>query len=136
MWGISPSHPFLAPHDVWQVSVNGGAVLANGDSTPSLVIRSYGKGNFIYFSQMQPVIGHGGFAPTHYSYLIFRRAIEWAFESANLPLVKVSPWGRRRLAYPINGHREGSYYIILFDGPSTTVAEVERWLAPNLGYDA
>ena len=24
-------------------------------------------------------------------------------------IVKVSPWGRRRLAYPIGPHREGSY---------------------------
>jgi small subunit ribosomal protein S6 len=51
-----------------------------------------------------------------------------AISAADGQLVKVSPWGRRRLAYPINGQREGSYYIILFDGPSSTVAEVERGL--------
>ena len=51
-----------------------------------------------------------------------------AIAAADGQLVKVSPWGRRRLAYPINGHREGSYYIILFDGPASTVAEVERGL--------
>ncbi len=51
-----------------------------------------------------------------------------AIAGADGQLVKVSPWGRRRLAYPINGHREGSYYIILFDGPASTVAEVERGL--------
>ncbi len=27
-----------------------------------------------------------------YAYLIYRRAIEWAFEDANLPIVKLSPW--------------------------------------------
>lgn len=43
-------------------------------------------------------------------------------------LVKVSPWGRRRLVYPISGHREGSYHIILFDAPPETVAEVEQGL--------
>jgi small subunit ribosomal protein S6 len=43
-------------------------------------------------------------------------------------LVKLSPWGRRRLAYPISGHRDGSYYIILFDGPPTCVEEIERGL--------
>jgi small subunit ribosomal protein S6 len=43
-------------------------------------------------------------------------------------LVKLSPWGRRRLAYPISGHREGSYYIILFDGPATCIEEIERGL--------
>jgi small subunit ribosomal protein S6 len=43
-------------------------------------------------------------------------------------IVKVSPWGRRRLAYPIAGHREGSYFIILFDAPSEAIAELERGL--------
>jgi len=43
-------------------------------------------------------------------------------------IVKVAPWGRRRLAYPIDRAREGSYHIILFEGPSGVVAEVERTL--------
>ena len=43
-------------------------------------------------------------------------------------IVKVSPWGRRRLAYPIGAHREGSYYIILFDAPAETVLEMEQGL--------
>ena len=32
-------------------------------------------------------------------------------------IVKVAPWGRRRLAYPIDRHREGSYHIIVFEAP-------------------
>ena len=43
-------------------------------------------------------------------------------------IVKVAPWGRRRLAYPIDRHREGSYHIVVFEAPSDTVAEVERGL--------
>jgi small subunit ribosomal protein S6 len=43
-------------------------------------------------------------------------------------IVKVSPWGRRRLAYPVDGQREGSYHIILFDAPAEVVAEIERGL--------
>jgi len=43
-------------------------------------------------------------------------------------IVKVAPWGRRRLAYPIDRHREGSYHIVVFEGPSTVVAELERGL--------
>ncbi len=43
-------------------------------------------------------------------------------------IVKVAPWGRRRLAYPIERYREGSYHIIVFEAPSTTIAEVERSL--------
>ena len=43
-------------------------------------------------------------------------------------VLKVAPWGRRRLAYPIERHREGSYHIILFQSPSTTIAELEHTL--------
>ena len=43
-------------------------------------------------------------------------------------IVKVSPWGRRRLAYPIGQHREGSYFIVQFDAPSAAVLELERGL--------
>ena len=43
-------------------------------------------------------------------------------------IVKVAPWGRRRLAYPIGPHREGSYHIVVFEGPSTAVGELERGL--------
>ena len=41
-------------------------------------------------------------------------------------IVKQAPWGRRRLAYPIDHHREGSYYVILFEAPATAIAELER----------
>src|SRR3982750_4971653 len=43
-------------------------------------------------------------------------------------IVKVAPWGRRRLAYPIDRQREGSYHIILFEAPSEAVVELERGL--------
>jgi small subunit ribosomal protein S6 len=43
-------------------------------------------------------------------------------------IVKVSPWGRRRLAYAIGQQREGSYFIIQFDAPGTAVVELERGL--------
>jgi small subunit ribosomal protein S6 len=43
-------------------------------------------------------------------------------------VVKVAPWGRRRLAYPIEHFREGSYHIILFDAPPNAIVELERSL--------
>jgi small subunit ribosomal protein S6 len=43
-------------------------------------------------------------------------------------IVKQAPWGRRRLAYPIDHHREGSYYVILFEAPPTAIVELERGL--------
>jgi small subunit ribosomal protein S6 len=43
-------------------------------------------------------------------------------------IVKVAPWGRRRLAYPIGRQREGSYHIVVFEAPAPAVAELERSL--------
>ncbi len=43
-------------------------------------------------------------------------------------IVKVAPWGRRRLAYDIAHYREGSYHIVLFEAPSDAIAELERGL--------
>jgi len=43
-------------------------------------------------------------------------------------IIKVAPWGRRRLAYPIERYREGSYHIIVFEGAPGTIAEIERSL--------
>jgi small subunit ribosomal protein S6 len=43
-------------------------------------------------------------------------------------IVKVAPWGRRRLAYPIDRYREGSYHIVLFEAPPEAIAELERSL--------
>ena len=91
-WGISPIHNFLAPHDVWQVQAADATFIAQGDATPYLAVEPYGRGCFIYCSAFQPLIGHGGFAPGMYSYVILRKAIEWAFEASNVPMPRLSPW--------------------------------------------
>jgi small subunit ribosomal protein S6 len=41
-------------------------------------------------------------------------------------LSKVSPWGKRRLAYDIKRHREASYFLIHFDIEPGEVREMER----------
>src|SRR5579862_2176210 len=43
-------------------------------------------------------------------------------------IIKVAPWGRRRLAYPIERHREGSYHIVVFEAPPESIVELERGL--------
>lgn len=43
-------------------------------------------------------------------------------------IIKVAPWGRRRLAYAIDRHREGSYHIVVFEAPTTSIVELERGL--------
>jgi small subunit ribosomal protein S6 len=43
-------------------------------------------------------------------------------------IVKAAPWGRRRLAYPIDRYREGSYHILHFDAPADAIVDLERTL--------
>jgi small subunit ribosomal protein S6 len=41
-------------------------------------------------------------------------------------VVKVHPWGRRRLAYPIDRHRDGLYFFLDLSLTPQTVLEVDR----------
>ena len=91
-WGISPAHIFLAPHDLWKVQAADATVVAQGDSYPYITVKQYGKGYIIYDAAFDPLVGNGGFAPGMYAYVIVRKAVEWAFESAKLPVAKLSPW--------------------------------------------
>ena len=78
-------------HYAWKVGANGATVLANGNAGPLLTVKSYGHGQFIWHGDIQPLIGHGGYDPSMYAYLVYRRAIEWAFQTLNVPIVKLSP---------------------------------------------
>ena len=90
-----PTHPPGVPnnpHLIWQVQASDAVAIAWGDDYPYLLVKKFGKGYFIYDAAMQPLLGVGGFSPVMYSYGIFRNAIQWAFASANLPVIKLSPW--------------------------------------------
>ena len=39
---------------------------------------------------------------------------------------KVEKWGKKRLAYIVHKHREGSYVLIVLEGKTALVKEVER----------
>jgi small subunit ribosomal protein S6 len=41
---------------------------------------------------------------------------------------KVTPWGKRRLAYPVGTHQEGYYVLTEFDLDGSKVHEIERAL--------
>jgi hypothetical protein len=90
--GLAPDFVFHGNHFIWQVRAAGATVIANGASTPLLTTKNYGKGTFIYHSVSQPLIGHGGDDSGMYAYLIYRNAIKWAFESAKVPIIRLSPW--------------------------------------------
>src|SRR4051812_12719229 len=47
--GITPAHPMIGSHAVWRVVSTGATVLAQGDTSPYLLIRPFGKGYFIYY---------------------------------------------------------------------------------------
>ena len=49
-----------------------------------------------------------------------------AIVNAGGALTKVSPWGKRRLAYEIQHFREASYFLIHFDIEPAQVREIER----------
>ena len=51
-----------------------------------------------------------------------------AIVNAGGSLSKISPWGKRRLAYPIRHHRDASYFLIHFDIEPSAVREIERGL--------
>jgi small subunit ribosomal protein S6 len=44
---------------------------------------------------------------------------------------KVHDWGRRRFAYPIEGKREGHYYLLYFTCPSLAMKELWREYSLN-----
>lgn len=41
-------------------------------------------------------------------------------------ILKVHDQGRKRLAYEIEGHKEGHYFVLYFDLPATGVSELWR----------
>jgi hypothetical protein len=95
--GVSPGHSASREHDRWQVTASDATVVADGypfsgSATPYVAYKQYGSGYFIYEAAQQPLIGHGGYDAGMYAYVFFRRAIEWAFETAGLPIIKRSPW--------------------------------------------
>lgn len=48
--------------------------------------------------------------------------------SAGGEIVSVDNWGRRRLAYEINGKREGNYVTMRFKAEPAVAAELDRTL--------
>lgn len=48
-------------------------------------------------------------------------------------ILKLHEQGRKRLAYKINNHREGYYYLIYFEAPTSAIAEM--WKEYRLNED-
>ena len=54
------------------------------------------------------------------------KGYEQLVTTAQGKVLKVEKWGKRRLAYPINRHEEGSYVLLLVECPTELVKELER----------
>ncbi len=52
--------------------------------------------------------------------------IQGYLEKEGGKIQKVEQWGKKRLAYTIKKHREGSYVLIVAEGKGSMIKEVER----------
>jgi len=82
------SLPTASPADVMANSFKNDGT----DRGPLIATRAYNSGRFVYFGSFSPILGHGSFHSDMYSYMVIRNAIEWAFEAAELPILKRSTW--------------------------------------------
>lgn len=51
-------------------------------------------------------------------------AIQTGITSRTGEIVKIHEQGRKRLAYEIEGHREGYYYLVYFKAPASAISEL------------
>jgi small subunit ribosomal protein S6 len=58
----------------------------------------------------------------------FVETLRTQLTAAGATVDKIDKWGKRRLAYRVDKHREGSYVLIQFTSPPETVKELERRL--------
>jgi len=53
------------------------------------------------------------------------RVVQW-IKGLGGEVLEVQRWGKKRLAYEIDRRRDGIYTLVLYEGPGTTVQELER----------
>ncbi len=81
-------------HQAWSTTTTTATPLAvlQGTSTPFMAINQFNRGWFIYQAEASPLAGWGEGNVILLEYTFFRKAIEWAFQTRGLPLVRVSAW--------------------------------------------
>ena len=88
------SHP---QHWAQFVTATDATVLLNSGGYPTMAVKDYGAGRFIYHSEFSPLAGYSGYVVDNFEYGFFRKAIEQAFAANEVPLVRLSGW-----PYPYN----------------------------------
>jgi small subunit ribosomal protein S6 len=56
----------------------------------------------------------------------FEEKLTGWIESAGGKAIKFDRWGKKRLAYPIDNHNEGYYFIVQLEMPAQAGVEIER----------
>jgi hypothetical protein len=82
-------------HYAWNVmptAVNPAQVLMTIDDNVMLAVKQSSSGVYIYHSELAPLASYSVFSPLTYEYMIFRQAVEWAFENCGVPLARLSAW--------------------------------------------
>ncbi len=84
-----------APHYAWKARTttsNPAQVLMTISGRVMLAIKPYSNGMFIYHSEVAPLAAYSIYSPIAYEYQFFREAVQWAFESHQIPLARLSSW--------------------------------------------
>ncbi|MEP7112360.1 MAG: Ig-like domain-containing protein [Ilumatobacteraceae bacterium] len=110
----------------WQATADDAQVLATTSfGTVMLATKQagVGSGRVIYDAQLQPLLGDTGYSSSAFAYAIYRRAIEWAFESAGMPIIKLSPWQYPYDAAGVVRHDYENYFGAVAAIPSAAAFE-------------
>lgn len=70
---------------------------------------------------VSPEVGEDGVTDLH-------TQVETIIKDLGGRIEKTENWGRRRLAYEIGKHREGTYIVDLIEGPGELIKELDRKL--------
>ena len=70
---------------------------------------------------ISPEVGEDGVTDLH-------TQVETIIKDLGGRIEKTENWGRRRLAYEIGKHREGTYIVDLIEGPGELIKELDRKL--------
>ena len=88
--GTSPNHVLPAGQLVWPVQPSDALVIGQGDSTPYLLVKQYGKGNFIYHAAMQP-FGGASHRQSFVNVKYWLRRADWELQSGLTAKLSAAP---------------------------------------------
>ncbi|OHB91935.1 MAG: 30S ribosomal protein S6 [Planctomycetes bacterium RIFCSPHIGHO2_12_FULL_51_37] len=52
--------------------------------------------------------------------------VQGILKRRNAQVTSVEKWGERKLAYPVKGHRRGTYMQVYFEAPAGIISDIRR----------